>query len=284
MLPVTAELITVWYALRLPQLLQRSTWPSTTVFINLVRMSKHPEGPYTKRPQAVQHSYSYPDHNMSSGSSRQHHLPPPEGLPSATGSTSYSTSDERPRLHRISTAPMPGEEHIKEERFSSPDWNEIGPSQPSSDSTILRRREANRLAAQRFRNRKKGYQDSLEGRVKQLEEERTILVKRLEQADEQAFHGSRSHSSPSLHRPRLSSDQYPYPHFGRPSARIASPVAEDIRVASLEAANRRLQDELKSVSDENAQLHATLNKWIEWERTLSYRREHQPPTEVSCVG
>jgi hypothetical protein len=42
-----------------------------------------------------------------------------------------------------------------------------------------RRRESNRLAAQRFRNRKKGYQNSLEERIRILEHEKDLVAKSL---------------------------------------------------------------------------------------------------------
>ena len=45
------------------------------------------------------------------------------------------------------------------------------------DGLTLRRREANRLAAQRFRSRKKGYQDSLEERIRILEEEKDLVAR-----------------------------------------------------------------------------------------------------------
>jgi predicted nuclease with TOPRIM domain len=67
----------------------------------------------------------------------------------------------------------------------SPSFSELDPTQDdvhaegsSGPGITVRRREANRLAAQRFRSRKKGYQDSLEERIKALEEERDGLLRR----------------------------------------------------------------------------------------------------------
>lgn len=155
---------------------------------------------------------------------------------------------------------------------------------PSRESMILRRREANRLAAQRFRNRKKGYQDSLEERVRALEEERTTLVRRLGQVDErdwdrrqsnEDFYGSsssyKSHSSP-----------YPYPS----SSKSAPDTDPDLRVARLESANRRLQEDLKLASQENDRLRATVDRWVEWERNLraaTTTRDLVPPLHAVSV-
>ena len=64
----------------------------------------------------------------------------------------------------------------------SPPWTEHalqGDGGPAESSLTKRRREANRLAAQRFRSRKKGYQDSLEERVRVLENEKAILQDQL---------------------------------------------------------------------------------------------------------
>lgn len=112
------------------------------------------------------------------------------------------------------------------------------------DNLTLRRREANRLAAQRFRSRKKGYQDSLEEKVRQLEDDKELLVRRLTDRREEGF---------------ASSPQRP------------DPASEaDVRVAALEAANRRLQDELRFVHEENDQLHKQLDQWKRWDRERRY--------------
>lgn len=133
---------------------------------------------------------------------------------------------------------------------------------------IMRRREANRLAAHRLRVRKKGYQDSLEERIRQLEEERATLLHRLELVEPRASHGQHgpwakkqglapggglSWSNPSLNTGYRSSGN----------------TDTDLRVASLEAANRRLQDELKNVNEENERLQAKLlDQRTQWERSL----------------
>lgn len=73
-----------------------------------------------------------------------------------------------------------------EDRFAtpvstSPPWGEHQQRAdgPGESSLTRRRREANRLAAQRFRSRKKGYQDSLEERVRVLENEKHELEEQL---------------------------------------------------------------------------------------------------------
>lgn len=110
---------------------------------------------------------------------------------------------------------------------------------PGEDHLTLRRREANRLAAQRFRSRKKGYQDSLEEKVRQLEDDKELLVRRLTEGPSRDYK--------------------------------AAPVPEvtvdiDVRLAALESANRKLQDELKTVSEENERLREELDQWRRWER------------------
>jgi hypothetical protein len=143
------------------------------------------------------------------------------------------------------------------------------PSTRAEDSLTLRRREANRLAAQRFRSRKKGYQDSLEERIRVLEEERDGLLRRLGEqpdpkarADDEPFPRYPSYNPPSNHRQHSS--------FSGPSVSPERREAVDIevRVAALESANRRLQDELKGVYEENDRLHEELESWRRRERDL----------------
>lgn len=146
---------------------------------------------------------------------------------------------------------------------------------------ILRRREANRLAAQRFRNRKKGYQDSLEERIRVLEEERAILNRRLEEAEEGHIAG-RGYPGPHANEHLMRRfEQGPSVLAGGPVrsastsriSRFASPSAADaeLRVASLESANRRLQDELKRASEKISFLESNLDQWVRWEQSLRYQ-------------
>jgi hypothetical protein len=149
---------------------------------------------------------------------------------------------------------------------------EGGPSQSlaGEDSLTVRRREANRLAAQRFRNRKKGYQDNLEERIRQLEEERDVLSRRLgdppapqpPRLDEGGSERLASHSARPSFSHSLSS------HDG---------VESDMRVASLEAANRRLQDEVRDLLEENEVLREEVDNWRRWDHdgreAQSRRRE-----------
>ncbi len=98
------------------------------------------------------------------------------------------------------------------------------------ESLTLRRREANRLAAQRFRSRKKGYQDSLEEKIRMMEDERDVLLQRLGEAPGDA----------------------------------KDPTDPDVRVAALESANRHLRDELGSLREENDRLRDELEAWRRW--------------------
>lgn len=107
---------------------------------------------------------------------------------------------------------------------------------PESTSAV-RRREANRLAAQRFRSRKKGYQDSLEERIKVLEDEKDALLRRLGEMPEGTNHGPMD---------------------------IRDAADTSVRMASLEAANRRLRDELRGVYEENDRLREDLDGWRRW--------------------
>lgn len=126
----------------------------------------------------------------------------------------------------------------------------------SEDNLTLRRREANRLAAQRFRSRKKGYQDSLEEKVRQLEEDKELLVRKLTDAPDRPSRLSSAVTSPE---------------------RRDATADVDVRVAALEAANRRLRDELRVVHEENDRLHEELDEFRRrdretkrWERRVSF--------------
>ncbi|KAL7420699.1 hypothetical protein Q5752_004650 [Cryptotrichosporon argae] len=162
---------------------------------------------------------------------------------------------------------------------------EAGPSAgggggATEDVLALRRREANRLAAQRFRSRKKGYQDSLEERIRALEEEKDSLSRRLERAEDDGAGGGGGGGGRFGRASRRSPSSDPYPRssmlssrFGGTGGRSTSPVARseayadiELRVAGLESANRRLQDELRGVYDENDRLRAELERWREWTR------------------
>lgn len=113
------------------------------------------------------------------------------------------------------------------------------------DNLTLRRREANRLAAQRFRSRKKGYQDSLEERIRVLEEEKDIMARSMGQP--------------------LRQEYYPPPRSASPEK---GPIDVDVRVAALESANRRLQDELRVIAEDNDRLRDEVDRWRQWEREV----------------
>jgi hypothetical protein len=114
---------------------------------------------------------------------------------------------------------------------SSSSWRrDDAPLNERDDTLTLRRREANRLAAQRFRSRKKGYQDSLEEKIRVMEDERDVLLQRLGEA----------------------------PGDGKDA------TDPDVRVAALESANRHLRDELGSLREENDRLRDELEAWRRW--------------------
>ncbi|KLT45094.1 hypothetical protein CC85DRAFT_299962 [Cutaneotrichosporon oleaginosum] len=156
-------------------------------------------------------------------------------------------------------------------------------------SMILRRREANRLAAQRFRNRKKGYQDSLEERVRSLEQERDDLIERLETAEAAAMSRD-SHTvwpTPSA-KHRRSGTGTSAAFFSRKGGSGTFPPPspdESLRLSGVEAANRRLQDENKWLQEDNARLQEMLDRWVEWgrgqPRSRSYDAPYDPPYDDS---
>lgn len=166
--------------------------------------------------------------------------------------------------------------------------------QPGEYNLTLRRREANRLAAQRFRSRKKGYQDSLEDRVRQLEDERDALHRRLGEGpgpssrailgigpDEDGLYPPGHRHSLPMNIPSVS--QTAPPSFSRPSI---SPEGRelstemDIRMIALESANRKLQDELRSLMDENERLVTDVEGWRNSERDLQDNQSQ--PWHRSC--
>ncbi|WWD18680.1 hypothetical protein CI109_103134 [Kwoniella shandongensis] len=233
----------------------------------------------------------------------------------ASPSSSNSSSDQfRTSGHSYTLSPEDSYNH----RHLNPSHHDLNslhrtPAQPGSssneyrssgsrrgrgeDNLTVRRREANRLAAQRFRSRKKGYQDSLEERVKDLEQEKEVLLRRLDELAQIAG------PSPSLQGRssalRLSHDDYhgdktwgpdgisntrQEPPSNRPASpeRREPPVDVDVRVAALESANRRLQDELRIVTDENERMRDELRRWQDWDRsgrTEQARRREQPDGE-----
>ncbi|BEJ04864.1 hypothetical protein CcaverHIS641_0206810 [Cutaneotrichosporon cavernicola] len=158
-------------------------------------------------------------------------------------------------------------------------------------SMILRRREANRLAAQRFRNRKKGYQDSLEDRVRTLELERDELLERVEVA-EAATAGRDPHtvwSTPSAKHRRsgTGSSTTFLSRKGGSGTLPPTTTDESLRLSGVEAANRRLQDENKWLQEDNARLQDMLDRWVEWSgrvnqtRSRSYDAPYDPPYDES---
>ncbi|OCF44363.1 hypothetical protein I317_01808 [Kwoniella heveanensis CBS 569] len=175
-----------------------------------------------------------------------------------------------------------------------------------NDRITVRRREANRLAAQRFRSRKKGYQDQLEERVRALEGERDVLIRQLDeslppgprttnssrqprssnlrssQADGMDVdgHGAGSSSGSgantgaglapgSSSRSSAMRTSGPLRNSASPDRReAAAPYDADVRIAALESANRRLQETLRNLHDENDELRKELRRWRIWGREV----------------
>ena len=142
------------------------------------------------------------------------------------------------------------------------------------------------MAAQRFRSRKKGYQDSLEEKVRQLEEDKDSLVRRLTETAgaplpprKKSFE-ARAELLVDDYRAPIGRDHSPVQRHSNLLALATSPdraTEPDIRIAALESANRRLQDELRTVSDENDKLRDELEQWRRWDREqreASWAREN----------
>ncbi|OCF57023.1 hypothetical protein L486_05880 [Kwoniella mangroviensis CBS 10435] len=139
---------------------------------------------------------------------------------------------------------------------------------PASGGTAsVRRREANRLAAQRFRSRKKGYQDSLEERIRVLESEKEVLIRQVDESLSRTGHPSTSLQPRSSDLRHAQADgngvdgaHWPGKRNSNPTHRSTSPerretpLDADVRIASLESANRRLQDDVRNLIEENEQL------------------------------
>ena len=137
------------------------------------------------------------------------------------------------------------------------------PRLAGAENMMLRRREANRLAAQRFRSRKKGYQESLEEKVRQLEEDKGVLMRRWDNPAAAPPDRYDHHLGPPswrTDRSRPQPDAGPS-HLDYPNTSGMDP---DVRIAGLEAANRRLQDELRLAAHENHRLSEELKMWQQW--------------------
>lgn len=137
------------------------------------------------------------------------------------------------------------------------------------DALTLRRREANRLAAQRFRSRKKGYQDSLEDRIRILEEEKDSISQRLVHSHQRSPHDEGFLRHHDMYRRRS----------GSPDNKN---LDADVRVAALESANRRLQDELRGVVEDNERLRDEVDRWRKWDRDM--RETRRDDDRVSTIS
>ncbi|WWC96335.1 hypothetical protein V866_003202 [Kwoniella sp. B9012] len=159
--------------------------------------------------------------------------------------------------------------------------HEYSTNPPASGSTAsVRRREANRLAAQRFRSRKKGYQDSLEERIRVLESEKEVLIRQVDESLSRTGQPSTSLQprSSNLRHAQADGDgvdgaRWPGKRNSNPTHRSTSPERRetpfdaDVRIASLESANRRLQDDVRNLIEENEQLRDEI-WWMETPTTV----------------
>ncbi|KAK4688289.1 hypothetical protein P7C73_g1825, partial [Tremellales sp. Uapishka_1] len=140
----------------------------------------------------------------------------------------------------------------------------ISSHSPGEDPMTTRRREANRLAAQRFRSRKKGYQDSLEEKVRILEDEKEVLLNRIDDLvrRDRIFPSIPSNTDveaklePSY--PRHDTERSPDRFY--PTNKNGE-IELKMRFSSLESVNRSLTDELKLVHQENEALRTELDRW-----------------------
>ena len=204
-------------------------------------------------------------------SARPHSQPGPAGDHS---STSGQSELKRSRQSRSSSETVAREEksygqypdeslvdgltspHESQSRSTdtSPTSSKAGPSRGGRPQSLtVRRREANRLAAQRFRSRKKGYQESLEEKVRELQEENALLQGRLEGRQDMPF------------RPRSGEPPRPIlPHSSSADWTATHGSAADIRMAALDAANRRLQEENRALEVEVQRVSGELEMWRRW--------------------
>ncbi|ODN73930.1 hypothetical protein, variant [Cryptococcus amylolentus CBS 6039] len=145
------------------------------------------------------------------------------------------------------------------------------------DTVTARRREANRLAAQRFRSRKKGYQDSLEEKIRSLEQANRALQGRIGDYDGPVHEGSLGSLPTSGLRPHY--DQFASWPGAVPSTKhmpsnplspVAGPLApechdvhqdHEFRIRHLEKVNAGLEEELREVREENKALRDEFRRW-----------------------
>lgn len=157
-----------------------------------------------------------------------------------------------------------------------------GADNGDGDTMTARRREANRLAAQRFRSRKKGYQDSLEEKIKELEQENRALQGKLEGKNETP---QRDPSSSSKH---VSYDHYSWAansHHAPPILPSSSAIHPDyievqhnheFRIRHLETLNQALEEELREVREENKRLRDEFAHWRMATRDWSEEENNRP--------
>ena len=174
----------------------------------------------------------------------------PYSLASSSSRTSPGPSKRsRSDLDHHPISPNSGRDERAEQWTRQQDqWSDIDvhashtpedPTRPHNtgrDNLKTKRREANRLAAQRFRSRRKGYQESLEEKVRDLQEDNVMLLRRLE------------------------TQAGPLPPI--PGQFHAQPG--DIRFTALDSANRQLRDENRALEAELRRLSSEVEMWRSW--------------------
>ena len=152
------------------------------------------------------------------------------------------------------------------------------PTPTESRTATIRRREANRLAAQRFRSRKKAHQEQLEEKIRRLEEDRQTLIshypsERVGSAEEAVLDVEQDAGPSNQSATRSTSPQGPPRLVSSVSFELREFSADqEVRIASLEAANRKLQEDLRVVRQEKEELLEELRRW---RRSGSGPSEHQ---------
>ncbi|WVQ96549.1 hypothetical protein IAU59_003654 [Kwoniella sp. CBS 9459] len=259
-----------------------------------------------------------PTYSQSSFGSRRH-LPNGNGpISSRQGSEGRSDSHVSPvsSRHMVDGSDHDdpdelGHEHDSEHGYKSKNGTRRRSSsnKGDNDKITVRRREANRLAAQRFRSRKKGYQDQLEERVRSLEGERDVLIRQLDgnlpQPSQPSNHPDSSLEARSSNLRQTGADGMiangqgvdpssrsatgsgsgagsgsgPFSVASRTSGSMtqsispdqrasSAPYDVDIRVAALESANKRLQETVRNLQDDNGELRDELRRWRAWGRDV----------------
>ncbi|WVQ73363.1 hypothetical protein IAR50_002932 [Cryptococcus sp. DSM 104548] len=197
--------------------------------------------------------------------------------PSGLHSFHSSSSTLSPEGYR--TRPYPDSDNgFSPEADHGPSASRRARGSGDEETVTARRREANRLAAQRFRSRKKGYQDSLEEKIRALEQANRALQGRVGDHEGSVHDGPSSVATTGV-RPQY--DQYaswsgaapPSIHHMSPnslSPAVINPLISEchelhqdheFRIRHLEKVNTALEEELREVREENKALREDFRRW-----------------------